>query len=437
MAKKVLTHRTLAALKPAPAGKRYEVMDAVVPGFGVRVTDKADGRGKAAQRTFILIARFPGKSNPARRALGRYRELTLEQAREKARDWHELIQRGVDPADAERRTVEAETAKRDMTFGAVMEEFIARHLKNKRKAADAEREIRRELIPAWRNKPIADVTRRDVVTLIEAIADRPAPYQAHNVFGHARGFFNWVIDRDLYGLETSPCDRLKPARLIGPKKPRQRVLSDDELFAYMRAADRLGYPFGAMFQLLALTGQRKSEVSGARWREFDLEKRIWTIPPERFKSDSSHLVPLTDDAISLLRSLPRFNGGDYLFSTTFGKKPVSGFSKAKSRLDRRMLRTLKAMFRRRGDDLKAVTLPPFVNHDVRRTVRTRLSSLKVPERTAEMVIGHGKKGLARVYDQHEYIDEMREALELWAARLRDIVTPLPANVVAMPDRTRA
>jgi integrase len=436
MAKQVLTDRMLKALKPAPTGQRRDYMDAVVPGLGMRVTDKADGNGKAAQRTFIFIARFPGSPNPTRRALGAYGELTLEAAREKARHWHELIGRGLDPADEERRAVEAETTKRDRKFGPIMEEFIGRHLKGKRKAADVEREIRRELLPAWKNKPITDITRRDVVKLVEAIADRPAMYQAHNCFGHIRTFFNWVIDRGIYGLELSPCDRLKPARLIGPKKPRQRVLNDDEIFAYLRAADRLGYPFGGMFRLLILTGQRKSEVSDAHWREFDLEKRIWTVPPERFKSDASHLVPLTDDALALLRSLPRFTQGDCLFTTTYGEKPVSGFSKAKARLDRRMLRTLQALAKRRDEQITEIKLAPFVIHDVRRTVRTRLSSLRVPANVAEMVIGHGKKGLARVYDQHEFLDEMQEALELWTRRLREILNPVPTNVIAMRERVR-
>ena len=75
--------------------------------------------------------------------------------------------------------------------------------------------------------------------------------------------------------------------------------------------------------------------------------------------------------------------------------------------------------------------PPWVIHDIRRTVRTRLASLRVPDMVAEMVIGHGRKGIQRVYDQHSYEDEMREALELWAARLRDIVTPPPENVVRL------
>jgi integrase len=143
-------------------------------------------------------------------------------------------------------------------------------------------------------------------------------------------------------------------------------------------------------------------------------------------------VPLSDTACALLESLPRFRKGDHLFSTTFGEAPVNGFSKAKTRLDGRMLRTLRALARQRGDNPHAVKLDHFVNHDIRRTVRTRLSALKVQDHIAEMVIGHGRKGIARVYDRYEYAPEMREALLLWAACLRSIVEPPPpANVVTL------
>jgi hypothetical protein len=112
---------------------------------------------------------------------------------------------------------------------------------------------------------------------------------------------------------------------------------------------------------------------------------------------------------------PRRN---YLFSTTMGARPVSGFSKTKQRLDKEMLTELG-------------NLEPWVIHDIRRTMRTGLSALPVPDLVRELVIGHGKPGLHKVYDQHAYIDEKRHALELWAARLRGIVEPAPANVVKL------
>ena len=150
---------------------------------------------------------------------------------------------------------------------------------------------------------------------------------------------------------------------------------------------------------------------------------VWTVPAERFKSKSTHLVPLTKDALALLKTLPTFTKGHHLFSTSFGLKPVSGFAKAKLRLDKLMAEELG----------KAPA--PFRLHDIRRTVRTRLAGLRVADEVAEMIIGHGRKGIQRVYDLHQYETEMREALELWAARLRDIVTPPPDNVVRIKKET--
>jgi integrase len=172
-----------------------------------------------------------------------------------------------------------------------------------------------------------------------------------------------------------------------------------------------------------LTGVRKSEASDAQWPEFDLKHNVWTVPAERFKSKSTHLVPLTNDAVSLLKALPRFNKGDHLFSRSFGQKPVTGFAKAKTRLDRLM------------EEVFGGKLSPFRLHDIRRTVRTRLAGLRVADEVAEMIIGHGRKGIQRVYDLHQYENEMREALELWAARLRDIVTPPPDNLVRLRKET--
>jgi len=122
--------------------------------------------------------------------------------------------------------------------------------------------------------------------------------------------------------------------------------------------------------MLALTGQRKSEVAEARWSEFDLTKKVWLIPAERMKTDVDHVVPLSDDVLDLLKSLSRSKNGDHLFSTTFGKKPVNGFSKAKERLDRRMLRSWRAIARLRGESRRSAQIKPWVIHDIRRTMRT-------------------------------------------------------------------
>jgi integrase len=407
--KKVLTDRALKALKPAKPQSRYEVGDAVVPGLAVRVTP-------TGQRTFVLITRYPGSLNPTRRAIGEYGVITLDQARAEARKWLGLLKHGKDPRAELARARRAELRKQENTFAAAAEEYLRRHVKHLRTAEAIERDIRKELIGRWASRPVTDITRDDVVALIEEIADRPAPAMAHLMFAYARGLFNWAIASGKYGLETSPCDRLKPTKLIGPKEPRQRVLNDRELAALWRATEELGYPFGQFYRLLLLTGARRSEVAGVRESEIDLDKKIWTVPPERFKSKATHLVPLTGPALDIIQALPRFGKGDYLFSTTFGEKPVNGFSKSKDRLDALMATQLGK-------------LSSWRVHDLRRTVRTHLAALRVSDLVAETILGHGKRGLQRVYDQHSYEAEMREALELWAARLRGIVSPPPENVV--------
>jgi integrase len=412
--KRTLNDRLIRALKPAAAGCRYEVKDIVVPGLAVRVTD--NGR-----RTYILRRRYPGSTHANRRALGDCGVISLDDARTKARAWLEMIARDVDPRTQEERQRQAERGKRRNTFAAIAEDFIRDKLPGERKGWEAERDIRREFLPVWGKRPIAEITARDVRDIIKAVKDRGTLYQAHNLFVLARRLFSWTIDQHVYGLETSPCDRLKPKALVGKRSARTRVLTGDELGALWKAAESLGYPYGPLFRMLALTGQRKSEVAEARWSEFDLGHKLWTIPAERMKADAAHVVPLTDDVIEILTSLPRFNKGDHLFSTDSGVKPVDGFSNGKVKLDKAMAAELGR------------AVEPFVIHDIRRTMRTGLSALPVPDLVRELVIAHSKPGLHKVYDQHAYLDEKRRALELWAAKLRSIVEPPPANVVALRE----
>jgi integrase len=249
------------------------------------------------------------------------------------------------------------------------------------------------------------------------VKDR-APAQAHILLGHIKRMFTWAEAQNVYGLDQNPAERLKPKAIIGKKNQRQRVLNDNEMRALWHAAGKLGYPYGDLFRLLALTGQRKSEVANTRWREFDLPKRLWSIAPERMKGDAAHEVPLTDDVIAILEALPRFNNGDFVFSSTFGAKPVDGFARAKILLDRAMTIELGS------------AVNPFVIHDIRRTMRTGLSMLPIPDRVRELVIAHAQPGLHKIYDQHSYREEKRHALALWAARLRTIVDPPSGNVVA-------
>lgn len=411
MTKRLLTDTFVRSLPPAPLGKRIEIWDTQVPGFGLRVTEQG-------AKSYILYTRFPPSNLPARRLLGVAGRIGLASARQKARQWLDLIAQGIDPKEAARRAQLAAQRSQRITFAVVAEDWLREAvIGRQRKAKEVARDVRRTFIPRWGSRPVTEITALDVRDVISKVKAR-APAQARNLLGYARRLFGWTVAQQIYGLDANPAERLRPKDIIGPQVARKRVLTDDELHALWHAATAMAYPYGPLFQMLVLTGQRKSEVADARWREFNLPAKLWTIPPERMKGAATHIVPLTDEVIALLTTLPRFNTGDCLFSTTFGAKPVNGFGQAKVRLDRAL-----------GD-----AVAPFVIHDIRRTMRTGLSALPIPDRVRELVIAHAQPGLHQVYDQHRYVDEKRHALELWASRLSGIVDPpSSANVVQYHD----
>jgi hypothetical protein len=466
-----LTDRYLKSLKPAAEGRPYDVMDTIVDRMGVRVM------GSTAQPvlSFILYTRFPDATGaiskrPSRRALGAYVEppeikpateltvdellllstLTLAEARLKAQEWLRMIARGIDPGAETARRKQAKIENRKSTLEAVFEDWVRDKLPSERKGKVVERDVRREFIPKLGTKPITEITDIDILDIVNA-KKRSAPVQARNELGHVKRLFTWAIDQRVYGIKTSPCDGLKPGKIIGKKKSGKRILNDDELFALWRAVKRLPYPYQEVYQLLTLTALRLNEVADAAWSELDpavlralrqrkdaerfdwtklkSEQLAWVIPAERMKGKSEdarpHLVPLTPDLLEILESLPLFKKGDHLFSTTFGAKPVWIGDKIKKEIDGRVLRALKALARLHGDDPARVELAPWVNHDIRRTVRSNLSRLRVTEEAREAVLAHARPGIKGVYDLYDYFDEKREALELWAARLRSIVEPTP------------
>jgi integrase len=428
--KRTLNDRLLKALKPAPAGKRYDIMDSIVPGLGIRVTDKG-------RRTFCLRCRYPGQPHANRRALGEYGAINLDTARTKARAWLELIKKGVDPQYQEARERDAALRAQELTVAAVAADFFVEKLSGERRGSDAERIMRREFLPVWGHRPISDITDLDILTIIRA-KKRTAPAEARNMLALAKRFFAWVVEQRSYGLKTSPVDGLKPGKIVGDKKTGTRVLSDLELFALWRTAARLPYPIGPAYKMLVLSGLRVREAADAHWGEFDLPGKVWVIPASRMKGLNHkarpHAVPLTDDMLAVLKQLPRFDRGDFLFSTTFGASPVWMTSKLKDRLDRRMLRTLKALARQRGEDPMKVALPPWKNHDIRRTLRTQLSRLKVSEEAREAVLAHTRPGIKGTYDLHDYFDEKCEALTAWGGRLRQIVNPPASNILPLHKR---
>jgi integrase len=446
MVRRNLTDRKLKRLKRDRSLEdklgHYDTWDTVVPGLGVRVS-------KTGRRTFVLMTRYPGDRHPARRKLGVYGELNLEQAREKARGWLELIREGTDPVVAEEEARQAVLRLQANTFASVAEDYLALQVigpdlekPRQRKAAEVARDFRGVFIALWDERPVTSISRHDVLGLIEGVRDNgtaatlavhgkgkkgkaekaPAPGQARNLLGLLKTFFSWTIERGTYGLNSSPCEHLKAARIIGERQADDRTLTDDELLAFWEATGDLGYPSGRIYRLLLLSGLRLNEVADAAWEEFDLAKGIWTIPAARMKGKNGkarpHTVPLTAGIVEILASLPRFPHGEYLFTTNGGESPVWVSDKVKRRLDAAMLGKLKEGAKEPGK----VKLPPWINHDLRRTLRSRLSELRVNADVAEAILAHVNPGIRGVYDRYEFFDEKRDALEMWADQLKTIIS---------------
>jgi integrase len=429
MAKRRLTKRFVESLRPAPRGKRVEYWDSVVPNFGARVTD----RGKVS---WGLYLRWPGSRTPTRRRVGNFPAMPIDDARQRAWEWLRLVELGIDPMQQQLAAQKAEQQKERTTFAAVAEDWFRDAIQHQRKAAEVESDVRREFLASLGDKPIADITTLELRDIIKnkalglspapgARKTGPAPAQARNLLGHVKQLFSWAVEQHSYDLEKSPADALRGGRLIGKKVRRRRVLNDEELRAVWEAAEETEYPYGPLFRMLILTGQRKSEVAKAVWSEFDMVRRLWTIPAERMKMEDNddHEVPITEDLMSLLATLPRYNTGNHLFSTTFGASPVNGFSKAKERINELVVDKI---------DPKADPKKRWVIHDLRRTMRTHLGALPIPDNVRELMIAHAQPELHKTYDQWKYREEKRAGFGLWHDRLRAILQhPTASNVVPL------
>jgi integrase len=405
--KQVLTDRLLRALKPAEPGKRVVVWDAAVPSFGVRVTDT----GKAS---FFVMRRRQGNSKPVRIVLGPYPALSLSAARAQAREALAELSAGINPVARRAAVRAAEALQAQGTVQAIADEFIQRHAMKKRTGVAIGQLIRREIVPRWGSRLIGEITRRDVIRMIEEIADK-SPSAARQAWIYTQRLFGWALNRDTYGLSVSPCDRVNITDLVGSPKARERVLSADELRAIWATTDEGHFPFDPFVKLLMVLGCRRGELAGMRRDELDLSAGVWHLPGDRTKNEQPRTLPLPKQALDILRGLPEF-AGPYLFTTTSGERPISGFAKLKARLDRRV-----------GD------FADWTLHDIRRTMRTHLSALPISGTVAEMMIGHKQRGIRAVYDRYSYLEEQRAGFELWAARLRSIVEPTSGKVVRLRE----
>jgi integrase len=403
-----LTDLFVERVKP-PARGRVEYYDASFPGLALRVT-------KSGAKSWCLFYLVKGLHR--RLTIGSYPAIKPQMARREAQAALDRVREGVDPVDEKRARRDTRPPEAD-TFGAVATDYLERHLRANRRPStyeEARRDLGHDALPKWRNRPIASITRGNVIDLVDGIVARGAGVMANRTLARLRALFNWAVEKER--LVASPIGRMK---LPTQEEDRDRVLTDDEIRWFWHACEKIGPPFGSLFRLLLLTAQRREEVAAMTWSEVDVDKSVWEIPRDRTKNGRAHEVQLSEAAVAVLRTLQRIDGIELVFTTT-GETPVSGFSKAKRRLD-------AAMLAHKGN-----AIPEWTLHDLRRTATSGMARMNFPPHVCDKILNHVGgtiSGVAAVYNKFAYLDERRAALEAWGRYVEGLVTPAPANVITL------
>jgi integrase len=398
-----------------------ELVDGSVPGLTVRV-----GGGAAA--TWSLVLRVAGEGGVSRRGLqlkGRRRRVTLgtypamgiEAARAKANEYRAQAKKGESPAVS----LEQAATAGGLTVQALSQRFLEDYARSKelRSARKYEQAILTHIRPNIGRVLVDVLDREQVRDLIRKVRVRqPRPDSekgrarggseaARTVLAVLRLLVSWAIGENLIKRADNPASDME--KNLPKKRKKDRVLSLDEARIVWRAAGSAGYAFGTHVQLMLLTGCRAGEWAHAVWSWVDLKQRLFVIPAEAYKTDHVHVVPLVPEAVAILKKIPKGDQGEYILSSTGGRKPIRGIGKFyKTRLPREIIA-----------QTGAALSPPFTSHDLRRTVATRLGeSLGVGgEQLIKRVLGHSDGSVTAIYNRYGYVKEMRAGLEAWAREL--------------------
>jgi integrase len=383
MPTRALTVASVARIKPPKRGQ-IDYFDKGFPGLALRVSY---GGAKA----WVYLYRLHTKLR--RLSLGRFPGMSLDEARDAWRAARLAVDKGESPAHLRPTTAD--------TFAAVAEEWLKRDQAENRSVGEVRRVIERDVKPAWGDRLIAAIARRDCIELIDAVADRGAKTMARRLHAHLHRLFRWAVGRGI--IEANPmADLPKPGEAV----ERDRTLSDAELRCVWLAAEKTPWPFGPAVQLLVLTALRREEVGALRWDEIDGDEIH--LPASRSKSGEPRVIPLSAAAAEIIKSLPRY--GDRVF-TTNGTTSVSGWSKAKKAIDAA------------AAEINGSPLAPWRLHDIRRTAATGLQRLGVGLQTIEAILGHvsgSRAGVVGIYQRYRFLAEQKAALEAWSNEIKRI-----------------
>jgi integrase len=358
-------------------------------------------------KTFRVLTYHDGKART--RKLGTYPALSVKEARAHAREYWE-------------NPLKFEAKASVGTFKEVAENWIKRYvdLHRLRSKPEIQRILDKHLYPEWRDRPFLEIRRGEVNRLLDKVIDADSHRksqprknqgrsQADAVLAVIRAVMTWHQTRDENYI--SPIVR---GMRRHKSKPRDRILSDDEIRALWTALDDFR-TFGPLLKLCLLTAQRGRKVASIRWD--DIEAGIWKISQESREKGTAKSLRLSTIAREIIEAQPRFNNNPHVFAG-WPTGHFNSWSQHKAALNARLKDILPGM-------------QSWTIHDLRRTARSLMIRADIRPDIAERVLGHAIAGVEGVYDRHDYLEQKSNAIARLSALIQSIIDPPKANVLAI------
>ena len=399
------TYQYLKALKPE--SKRYEayddhrivnnkLRDEGAPGLGVRVSP-------GGSKTFFYAYRRGNTTN--RVTIGRFPTVDLDYARGKAKEYAESLSEGKDP-NRERNKAKAE---RPVTLREYADRFQTEYVERKLKESsqrDYKARLNRIKASKLAGMALIDIKRDQVRKFLKGIA-KDQPINANRIHSILSKLFNEAMEDQLI-----PENPIKGMKKVANENERYVEYSDADIKEIWKAIHDEPESMQGVLKMLLMTGQRLGETSRMKWDYIDMDSATWTIPKGETKSDRTHIVPLTEMALQVLRRMKAiYPDREYVFQGFLNRDaPIADF---------------KGVTERIRTDAK---LKGFRIHDFRHIVATRMINLEIDFIHVGKVLNHralaGENHITARYTNSDFSKQKRRAMEIWNAHLIELTSPL-------------
>lgn len=404
------TDKTIKSLKTTKAQEYFWDRTFQLPGFQFGIHCYRSG-----VKVWVIRYRAPGGRRPEV-SLGNVVAMSLSKARDEARARLAAIQQGKDPAKMRDDYHAADTF--DDLCKKFLEDFDAKVANGLRRASTRSHYadgIRLYFQPAWRTRKVCDISRRDVIALVDEINNvKKHPAQAQRVRAMASRMFNFALEREI--IDKSPCIGLPK---IDHPKPRTRFLDEEELQKVWQACEECSPTIAGIFRLLILTGQRCGEVTGMRWDE--IKGQQWILPGNRTKNHREHIVPLSLEALRIVEGMKSINRRLMLRSRKWGDGAKDYYMEFVFP-SRRQGKSVKWLAKKCCKLAELAGVPHFSPHDLRRTASTHIRKLGISRDVVKMILNHAPQDVTGIhYDHYQALTEKQQALESWSAEVRRVI----------------